>query len=267
MIAFSAGFSTAAAQDIEDVLVYSQDFESGPFSEWALEPGWDVINEDTSVLTGSGHTWARLDAGPFSDMRLLFRIQTTPDSNVHINVHLSGHSRYFIGMNRDILYLSKQIGEGDFLEDLATAPGLISGWQQVEIQLDGPRITVDVNGQERITYVDPDPLDTGWIALESLTNSSIMIDDIEIWVPETAETQGVNSEAFWVRTGGPLGGLGYDVRMRPDNPDIMYVTDGWAGVFMSTNGGQTWSPSNNGSPPAKANPGFDPCILPNNRSA
>ncbi len=50
----------------------------------------------------------------------------------------------------------------------------------------------------------------------------------------------------WVRTGGPLGGLGYDIRMRPDNPDIMFVTDAWAGVFKSTDGGDTWFPSNTG---------------------
>ncbi|MDD5264004.1 MAG: hypothetical protein PHU43_04115 [Candidatus Bipolaricaulis sp.] len=50
----------------------------------------------------------------------------------------------------------------------------------------------------------------------------------------------------WVRTGGPLGGLGYDVRMRPDNPDVMYVTDAWSGVHVSTDGGKTWAPANTG---------------------
>ena len=54
------------------------------------------------------------------------------------------------------------------------------------------------------------------------------------------------STLTWVNTGGPLGGLGYDVRMRPDNPDIMFVTDAKAGVFKSTDGGQNWYPSNNG---------------------
>lgn len=53
-------------------------------------------------------------------------------------------------------------------------------------------------------------------------------------------------QLVWVRTGGPLGGLGYDVRMRPDNPDILYVTDAWAGVHMSTDGGRSWFPSNKG---------------------
>ena len=50
----------------------------------------------------------------------------------------------------------------------------------------------------------------------------------------------------WVRTGGPIGGLGYDVRMRPDDPDTMLVTDAWAGMFMSTDGGTTWFPTNEG---------------------
>jgi len=40
--------------------------------------------------------------------------------------------------------------------------------------------------------------------------------------------------------------LGYDVRMHPDNPDKMYVTDAFAGVFISDDAGKTWYPSNQG---------------------
>ena len=50
----------------------------------------------------------------------------------------------------------------------------------------------------------------------------------------------------WTHTGGPIGGLGYDIRMRPDDPDIMYVTDAFAGVFKSSNGGKNWFAANNG---------------------
>jgi hypothetical protein len=50
----------------------------------------------------------------------------------------------------------------------------------------------------------------------------------------------------WVRLGGPLGGLGYDIRVRPDDPDVMYVTDANAGIHISTDDGQTWFPSNEG---------------------
>ena len=53
----------------------------------------------------------------------------------------------------------------------------------------------------------------------------------------------------WVKTGGPMGGLGYDVRYRSNDrrgQRIMYVTDNYSGVNISTNGGDTWFASNNG---------------------
>ncbi len=52
----------------------------------------------------------------------------------------------------------------------------------------------------------------------------------------------------WVPTGGPPGGLGYDIRYNFDNPDVWYVTDGFAGIHMSTDNGKTWQPSNTGIP-------------------
>ena len=51
---------------------------------------------------------------------------------------------------------------------------------------------------------------------------------------------------IWTRCGGPIGGLGYDVRMHPTCPDTMFVTDSFAGVFRSFDGGQNWDPVNDG---------------------
>jgi len=73
----------------------------------------------------------------------------------------------------------------------------------------------------------------------------------------------------WVSTGGPPGGLGYDIRMDPRNPDVMYVTDAWAGVFKSTDGGENWVPINNGittrvGPSGDGIPAFSLTIDPNN---
>ncbi|MFA6313692.1 MAG: hypothetical protein WCV99_04870 [Sterolibacterium sp.] len=50
----------------------------------------------------------------------------------------------------------------------------------------------------------------------------------------------------WVNLGGPLGGLGYDVRIHPGNKNIMYVTDNFAGVSKSLDAGQTWTRTNSG---------------------
>ncbi|MBT4309068.1 MAG: hypothetical protein HOD49_01520 [Anaerolineae bacterium] len=63
--------------------------------------------------------------------------------------------------------------------------------------------------------------------------------------PSTAGVPAYESEP-WVKLGGPPGGVGYDIRMRPDNPDIMFVTDVVAGVHKSVDGGRTWFQANNG---------------------
>jgi photosystem II stability/assembly factor-like uncharacterized protein len=50
----------------------------------------------------------------------------------------------------------------------------------------------------------------------------------------------------WVKSGGPIGGLGYNVRVHPTNKNLMFVTDAWSGVNRSTDGGRTWVASNAG---------------------
>lgn len=50
----------------------------------------------------------------------------------------------------------------------------------------------------------------------------------------------------WVPTGGPVGGLGYDVRIHPADKSLMFVTDNYAGVIRSADAGRTWRASNTG---------------------
>jgi photosystem II stability/assembly factor-like uncharacterized protein len=73
----------------------------------------------------------------------------------------------------------------------------------------------------------------------------------------------------WRKTGGPIGGLGYNVRYVPEDPSIMFVTDGWAGVQRSNNGGESWQAMNEGidarsRPSQDAIPVFALRIDPNN---
>jgi photosystem II stability/assembly factor-like uncharacterized protein len=104
----------------------------------------------------------------------------------------------------------------------------------------------------------------GWILAPLLALTALA-------VPGHAQESGGSPLAgqAWLRLGGPLGGLGYDIRVRPDNPDIMYVTDAWAGVHKSADGGLTWFPLNEGidlrtGPSGDAIPVFCLTIDPNN---
>jgi photosystem II stability/assembly factor-like uncharacterized protein len=67
-------------------------------------------------------------------------------------------------------------------------------------------------------------------------------DSVQAVVAPAASTSGL----VWVKTGGPLGGLGYDLRARPDNGDVMLVTDAFSGVNRTEDGGRTWVASNTG---------------------
>lgn len=71
----------------------------------------------------------------------------------------------------------------------------------------------------------------------------------------------------WERTGGPIGGLGYNVKIHPIDKNIMFVTDVFSGVNKSIDGGVNWVPSNIGidvrtSPTGDAIPVFSLAIDP-----
>jgi photosystem II stability/assembly factor-like uncharacterized protein len=73
-------------------------------------------------------------------------------------------------------------------------------------------------------------------------------DDQSSAPPATTTEPPLETNLTWVRTGGPPGGLGYDIRYNFNNPDIWYVTDAFAGVHVSTDNGLTWHDSNTGIP-------------------
>ena len=138
-------------------------------------------------------------------------------------------------MRKAGLYFLKQTGPESFSENLATSR-VGDGWQTVEIIGDGSTLTLSVNEQIVMTYSDPEPLINGGISFESLTESQVQIDDIEIWKAGPGEAQTDDGEQLseeqsstansdlpalpWLYTGGPSGGLGYDIRMDPRNPDV-----------------------------------------------
>ncbi len=65
-------------------------------------------------------------------------------------------------------------------------------------------------------------------------------------VSKTEVSHAAEPTLDWIRTGGPIGGMGYDIRMKPGDSSRMYVTDAYAGVFRSDDFGRTWAPSNEG---------------------
>ena len=229
--------------------VYQEDFEKDLAEGWTFDQGWQIIDENGNhVLSGEGHNWARLK-NTYDDYRVLFRIKIIKNG-LHINFRLNKTGRYFIGFDEQGSRLSKQYWPDTFLENLAISdqPHQLNEWHQIEVIGSGNIITFIVDGEKEWEYTDTEPLLEGSIAFETWEESLVYIDDIQVELASTSAyivDQSI-SDLTWVRTGGPLGGLGYDIRMMPDNPDRLYVTDSWAGVFISDDGGKNWFPSNEG---------------------
>ena len=251
--------ASVIAQEPEAIL-YEEDFDNGPAPDWELEPGWQVVREGGNwMLAGAGHQWAYSGQEFASDFRLQFRLKLV-QGRIHLVYRLNDDGRYFIGFDESGSDLSKQYWPDTFLEGLVRSdtPNNLGEWRQIEIDGQGGRIRFLVDGALAWEYDDDEPLLGGSFAFETLDDSVAYVDDIVVFGPaaEVISTQPPatndqqpltnNQQLTWVRTGGPLGGLGYDIRMRPDNPDVMVVTDAWAGVHKSNDGGRTWFPINEG---------------------
>ena len=237
ILGIKGGYHQLRAQEQENLL-FEENFDDGPVHDWELEAGW-IVTE--GMLRGLGHSWARPLVDPWQDFRLQFRLNLQ-HGRIHLVYRLNDKGRYFIGFHEYGSYLNKQYWPETFIDLLSqeVITRDLNRWYEIEIVGSGPHLRFLVDGELEWEYTDPDPLSVGTFAFETLEESVVYIDDIRVF------GQAPGPSLTWVRTGGPLGGLGYDVRMRPDNPDMMYVTDAWAGVFISTDGGQVWHPSNRG---------------------
>lgn len=246
------GTFPVSAQENPPAPVYQEDFEDGEAQGWDLNSGWGIIQDGNNhVLAGKGHFWAYSNIS-YDDYKLTFRIKVL-QGMIHLVYHLNDEGRYFIGFMENGTYLQKQYWPDTFIENLASSKNthLLNTWHEVQISNQGGTLHFAVDGKTEWNYTDSDPLLEGSFAFETLDDSVAYIDDLSVELAPTslfilAPGTSPASSFTWVRTGGPLGGLGYDVRIQADQPNEMYVTDANAGIFLSKDGGKNWQLANAG---------------------
>jgi photosystem II stability/assembly factor-like uncharacterized protein len=229
--------------------LFKDDFEGGLADYWQPSGGSKFGIETDSgnaVLSLEGPQQLLLKAGPWTDYRFSVKIKLVENGEISLHYRSLGCASYSVGFVPNRIEFGRRSAD---CEPRSLLAGLnethaIGTWYTVEIVGLGSWIRVYVDGQLKFDYVDAAPLTLGGILFEATVSSfwptaHVHIDSVEI-------TGSVIEWPSWVRTGGPPGGLGYDVRMRMTSPDIMYVTDTFSGVGKSLDGGRTWLASNSG---------------------
>ncbi len=223
--------------------LYKNDFENLNFTGWNYYDDWKIVSEkNNSFFQGINHSM--IDYSPsqsWTDYTLSLKIKLTGNCHISFRKHMNREYRYLLGFNNEGCYLNKQIAK-DFFNLVNSKIKLeIEKWNDIKIELKNNNIKIFINEKLAINYKDRDiPILYGGIGLESLANSKLLVDDIIV--------NGIitNQKKKWIKTGGPVGGLGYDVRIHPKNKKIMFVSDNPSGVNKSIDGGNTWYASNNG---------------------
>jgi photosystem II stability/assembly factor-like uncharacterized protein len=239
---------TAAPADWQTL--YSTGFDDGRADGWTWYSNivnrwsWDVVrDEDNYVLSGSlvdGRSPATYARGAWSDFRLKARVKLLR-GDVTLNFRYSRCAGYRLRLGAGAGQFSRQLdcAAPQRLPDHAGT--LQSGrWYRVEVEGIGSNLKMWIDGTLVLDYIDVNSIPAGGFAFEAGQNSEVHIDNVEVTGPPDIHA------ISWVRTGGPLGGEGHNIRMSPADPDTLYLTDTFSGVSISTNGGLTWKTSNTG---------------------
>ena len=225
--------------------LFYDDFDTGSADRWELEEGWSIQPSGSGfALAGEDHYWARCREGiEWYDYNFAFSINRHAGA-IHVNFRVSDKGRYMLGFTGGEMYLNRDLNWRDYTT-LESKPIALSEevWHRVKIYCNLKAIQVFLDNELMIQVWDEEALLSGSVAFETLENSLFYIDSVEITGPPYLEPP----EGYeWIRTGGPPGGLGYDIRIHPVNPDIVLVTDNPSGFNKSYNGGKTWHRRNDG---------------------
>ena len=238
-IAAMIPFSSTTLQ--AGTVLFRDNFESGNANSWQLDPGWKVVNDSGNfVLSGSNHSFAKTGGQNWSNYSFKAKVKLKDSgSAVHLNYRCVCE-RYFIGFTTGALYLNKT-------KPCGTHPSLVhipeshsaGRWYTLEIIGRQGNIKVYLDGNLKIDYTDNDPVLRGPISFETISGS-VYFDEVLVTTDEPLSLR------QWESTIGPLGGLGYDVRIHPTEKLKMYVTDNFAGIVKSDTGGRVWYQANSG---------------------
>ena len=249
-------YGESLAQEIQHVVLYEDDFEDNVLDGWLLtdDKGNFIMGDNSSwqILTTGGnhylkgrtHSFAEPTMDGFMDGSVELEFKLGSEASFHFNVREGTgdeYTRYFIGIHEGGIGLNKQDGDNFFNLSAFDMNLQTNNWHTLKIILENNNIQIYINNSRKISYTDTNnPYLFGKLSIESLTDNLVYFDNISIDGDKLIQSN------QWKKTGGPSGGLGYDIRFYSPDPEIMFVTDNPSGVNKSYDGGKTWVQRNKG---------------------
>ena len=231
-------------------ILFFDDFEDGDMEGWVIEqPGWKIEKEGKNhVLSGTSSEEIRY-LGNWVNYVFESEFKVIEgELNFFYRNSNNGYYIIFVSSSSNDLNLMRVnfISENEpgyhTMLKKASFEILKNKWYKMKIAGEENNIKVFIDDKLLIDYTDSEPLSVGGIAFCPLLNSKVFIDNVKI----TGVSSNLPSGFKWKKLNGPRGGIGYDVRIHPLNDKILYVSDAFAGVHMSTDGGIFWRAMNNG---------------------
>ncbi|MCK5793417.1 MAG: hypothetical protein KAH12_01840, partial [Anaerolineales bacterium] len=234
-----------------------------PFDDPEM-PGWNkslgVEIVDGVLIIGAENFIHR--AGEWNNLELSVLARHMTPGDFVISFRSAGSEGYLLVLGMESITLQRESnGEVQNLEIVPFPEIEVGEWFELTLVALDENITVGINqGVPLLTVSNDGPPYSGSLSIETFQGSEIQVNEISLIIPGEDIKQEDNDEESsqtdaevgdlpalpWVYTGGPSGGLGYDIRMDPRDKEIMYVTDAFAGAFKSTDGGKNWTPINSG---------------------
>jgi hypothetical protein len=167
--------------------------------------------------------------GDWADFTLTLSLRQTGPGVTALIYHVGGSGSHILVLSGHSIEFQRE-SEGQVVA-LSSTPQPVSPreWHQIQLVVAGETCGVTLDGAQVFSASDPGaPLQVGGIAFESLGEAVTEIDNLTLTIggapPQPAQSP-AGQPGGWVRTGGPPGGLGYDIRYNFADPNIWYVTD------------------------------------------
>ena len=182
----------------QDIVSFTEDFQSGTAKDWTLDPGWSVVLDNGNyVLEGEGasdqRAWPPVtDASAYvleADFKLI-------RGRLQFNVLDSAADRYSVGVSDSGIDLIRGSSEGSATIDRTVVDVAVDLWHHVKIAVGGDRVRVWLDSQLRIDRWDQNPLGPGVISITTDQDSYACVDNIVVKPNTIPAPQDVNILSF-----------------------------------------------------------------------